>query len=152
MRSARPAAAARGCIGRARWTTYADDEWSAGFQDELACGEIVGPAGNWRCDGLTFGLMLMGPETTYPPHAHALHEAYRVLSGEARWIIGRPDRTRLVRAGEVAYTAPHTVHGLRTGAMPVLCAYLWWESPTGGTYRRRPDPWIGPDRVTEPMA
>ena len=60
----------------------------------------------------------MGPHNTYPGHAHAAHEAYHVLAGEA-WL----SSSRAV-AGDVVLHAPHEVHSMRTGEESVLVCWV----------------------------
>ena len=70
-----------------------------------------------RRDGFLIGFMLVGPRNTYPGHAHAAHEAYHVLAGEA-WLgsgNGSAHARRRAGAGDVILHAPHEVHSMRTG-------------------------------------
>jgi hypothetical protein len=100
--------------------TYADAHFLRGYG---YC-ELLGPNGHWRSDRLALGLLLLGPELTYPEHAHPATEIYVVLSGNAQWRQGdRPWQQR--RAAHVIEHASMEPHAMRTGAEPLLAAYLW---------------------------
>ena len=65
----------------------------------------------------------MGPRNTYPGHAHAAHEAYHVLAGEA-WL-SRNDSGPVRRgAGDVVVHAPYDVHSMVTGEESVLVCWV----------------------------
>jgi mannose-6-phosphate isomerase-like protein (cupin superfamily) len=88
--------------------------------------ELVGPNGHWRHDTLALGLLLLAPATTYPLHAHPATEIYHVISGTAEWRCGsepwqiRRPLSRILHRANVP-------HAMRTGAEPLLAAYLWLD-------------------------
>ena len=67
---------------------------------------------------------MLGPEVTYPPHAHEAAEVYLPLSGVAWWQKGEAEFAP-VPAGQPIYHAPWVPHAMRTGAEPLLALYLW---------------------------
>jgi mannose-6-phosphate isomerase-like protein (cupin superfamily) len=86
--------------------------------------ELLGPAGHWRSDRLSLGLLLLAPRLTYPEHVHPATEIYVVLSGHAQWQQGdRPWQER--PPASVITHASLEPHTMRTGAEPLLAAYLW---------------------------
>jgi hypothetical protein len=87
--------------------------------------ELIGDDGHLAEKGVRMGIMLLGPETLYPPHRHPAEEVYLVLGGTAEWQRGGEAwRTRL--PGAVIHHAPGLVHATRTRDEPLLVAYLWW--------------------------
>ncbi|MGD9294488.1 MAG: dimethylsulfonioproprionate lyase family protein [Roseobacter sp.] len=83
------AMAARSAFGHMRWTEfYAEDDWSRSFVADFANGEGIGPDGRLMCDTIILGLFIMGPQTTYPLHAHPAQEFYLVLSGQPAFQVG----------------------------------------------------------------
>jgi mannose-6-phosphate isomerase-like protein (cupin superfamily) len=86
--------------------------------------EIVGRSGLASSDRLAAGLLLLGPETAYPPHAHPATEHYFVLSGSAFWGLG--DSPPTVRPpGSLIYHPSGIAHEMRTAKEPLLALYLW---------------------------
>jgi hypothetical protein len=72
---------------------------------------------------LAFGLLLLGPETTYPAHRHPASEIYVPL-GPAEWLRGeQPFAER--QAGSVIHHPTNLIHATRTGAQPLAALYLW---------------------------
>jgi hypothetical protein len=86
--------------------------------------ELLGPNGHWHTNRLALGLLLLGPELTYPEHAHPATEIYVVLSGNAQWRQGA-DPWRQRPPASVIQHASMEPHAMRTGAEPLLAAYLW---------------------------
>jgi len=101
-------------------TNYID----IGFLRSYAYCELLGPSGHWRSDRLSLGLLLLGPRLTYPDHVHPATEIYVVLSGHAQWRQGaRPWQDQ--PPASVITHASMEPHAMRTGAEPLLAAYLW---------------------------
>lgn len=100
---------------------------TAGFLERygyaVLAGPSTGPPALIEHAGLAFGVLLLGPHTTYPTHVHPAAELYLPL-GAATWSLGgaapqlRPAGTSIVhRANE-----PHET---RTGATPLAALYIW---------------------------
>lgn len=47
--------------------------------------DVASPRGLVEADALAVGLLLLGPDTLYPPHAHPAMELYHVVAGTAEW-------------------------------------------------------------------
>ena len=72
---------------------------------------------------LAFGLLLLGPHTTYPAHRHPASEIYVPL-GPAEWLRGEePFAER--EAASVIHHPPNLAHATRSGALPLAALYLW---------------------------
>jgi quercetin dioxygenase-like cupin family protein len=94
------------------------------FMDNYGYAEIVGPGGLAVGDRAAAGVLLLGPETAYPPHAHPATEHYLVLSGTARWALG--DTPPAFRPpGSLIHHPPGVAHEMRTDKEPLLALYLW---------------------------
>jgi hypothetical protein len=97
------------------------------FLDSYAYAVIAGPAAGApalaRCEALAVGVLLLGPHTHYPRHAHPAEELYLPLNpaewwrGEGPWTTQPP--------GTLIHHAPNVPHATRTGAGPLLAIYLW---------------------------
>jgi hypothetical protein len=100
--------------------SYSDEHFLRGYG---YC-ELLGPGGHWRSDRLALGLLLLGPQLTYPEHAHPATEVYVVLSGRAQW--RQADRVWRTRPpASVIEHASMEPHAMCTGAEALLAAYLW---------------------------
>ena len=65
----------------------------------------------------------MGPRNTYPGHAHAAHEAYHVLAGEA-WLSKNGSAPVRRIAGDVVIHDPYDVHSMYTKERSVLVCWV----------------------------
>jgi hypothetical protein len=112
------------------WTqnpSYRREPPSAGFLDRYGYAVVAGPENGARAlarhPHLAFGLLLLGPQTTYPAHEHPASEIYVPL-GPAEWMMGEePFAPR--EAGAVIVHNPGIVHATRTGSAPLAALYLW---------------------------
>lgn len=105
-------------------TSYTADRIGEHFLDGYGYIELVGPLGPFVDHGLAAGILLLGPDRLYPPHAHPAEEVYIPLSGTAEWWRdGR--RFRAARPGEAIHHPPNVRHATRTLAEPLLAAYVW---------------------------
>ena len=105
--------------------TYAAGEVSPAFLARYGWAELLGPYGPLASDRLRLGFLLLGPDTLYPPHAHAAEEFYLVLAGTAAWQHGqKPWQNR--PPGTAIHHPPCLPHATRTAAEPLLALYLWW--------------------------
>jgi hypothetical protein len=89
----------------------------------VLAGPADGPPALIEDAGLAFGVLLLGPETTYPTHVHPAAELYLPL-GLARWSVGdAPLEER--SAGTPIVHRPNQPHETRTGATPLAALYVW---------------------------
>jgi mannose-6-phosphate isomerase-like protein (cupin superfamily) len=103
---------------------YAVDRMGAAFLENYGYFEIIGAGGLWCGDLISAGVLLLGPQTHYPPHAHPAVEHYCVLSGDASWGLG--DGPLLSRPpGSVIYHPSGVPHQTLSGDAPLLVLYLW---------------------------
>lgn len=100
--------------------TYGD----AAFLERYAYAELVGPGGDVPFAEAAFGLLALAPHTHYPQHAHPAVESYVVLVGTAEWQAG--DAPWAAQApGALVHHPAGVAHAMRTGAEPLLAAWLW---------------------------
>ena len=72
---------------------------------------------------LAFGVLVLGPETTYPTHVHPAAELYLPL-GPARW--SAAERPLVERpAGVPIVHLANEPHETRTGEAPLAALYVW---------------------------
>ena len=132
------AAALREAAPLLRWRqTYTAAEVPAGFLERYGWTALVGPDGVLASDALACGVLLLGPATLYPSHAHAAEEFYLPLAGTADWQQG--DQSFRPRGpGTVIRHASEEPHAMRTGAEPLLALYLWQGDGIGACARLGP--------------
>ena len=108
-----------------RWgQTYGAGDFGADFLRGYGWTELIGLRGSIASDTVAVGVLLLGPGIDYPPHAHEAEEVYLPLSGTARWMRG--DAPHAPVAPGVAIHHPSWLpHGMRTGAEPLVAAYVW---------------------------
>jgi len=98
----------------------------ADFLHGYAYCELLGPHGHWVNPELALGMLLLGPNVTYPEHVHPAAEIYAVIAGHAQWRqSGRAWSTR--NPGDLVRHASLEPHAMRTSAEPLLAAYLWQD-------------------------
>ena len=99
----------------------------ASFLDHYGYAVIAGPA-----DGppalatdprLALGVLLLGPGTHYPLHAHPAVEVYYTLTPGEWWRDDGP--WRQPPPGTAIYHPPNVRHATRAGFVPLLALYLW---------------------------
>lgn len=115
---------ARGAAALEWRQTYGTADFGAGFLERYGWTEVVGLRGPIPSTRVAAGFLLLGPEVTYPPHAHEAAEVYLPLSGVAWWQQGDGDFAQ-VPVGQAIWHAPWVPHAMRTGAEPLLALYLW---------------------------
>ena len=112
---------------RLRWTqnsNYLRDPNMRAFLENYAYVELVGSGGIAREQSAALGLLLIGPQSKYPPHRHPAQEVYLVVAGEANWWReGEP--WRKLPAAALVHHAPNKVHAMRTLDQPLLALYAW---------------------------
>jgi len=100
----------------------------AAFLDNYGYAVIAGPADGPPAlvpDGrLALGVLLLGPRTHYPLHAHPAVEVYVTLTSDGEW--WRDDGPwRREPPGAAIHHAPNVPHATRAGATPLLALYVW---------------------------
>lgn len=114
----------RGAGGLEWRQTYGAGDFGADFLARYGWTELVGLRGPIPSERVAAGFLLLGPEVTYPPHAHEAAEVYLPLSGVAWWQKG-DGAFAPVPVGQAIWHAPWVPHAMRTGAEPLLALYLW---------------------------
>ena len=94
------------------------------FLNDYGWAEVIGARGPLASGTHAVGVLLLGPHTLYPPHAHPAREYYVPISGVASWFSDVED-WRPVSPGDLVHHPPHVAHAMRTGAQPLLAAYCW---------------------------
>jgi quercetin dioxygenase-like cupin family protein len=90
---------------------------------DIAFAELVGPRGLFDSAEVRVGLTLIGPDTSYPAHAHPAVELYFVLSGTAAWTADGVETQRA--PGDWVLHERSVAHAMRTEAEPLLAVYSW---------------------------
>ena len=110
-----------------RWTqnaNYLRDPIMRAFLADYAYVELVGPGGIAREADTALGMLLISPQSKYPPHRHPAQEVYLVLAGEANWWReGEP--WRIFPAATLVHHEPNVAHAMRTLNQPLLALYAW---------------------------
>jgi mannose-6-phosphate isomerase-like protein (cupin superfamily) len=104
--------------------SYRAPQVSAYFLERYGWCELLGLSGPLPSATLACGILLLGPETLYPPHSHQAQELYVPLSGSAEWSCGEK-RFELRAPGELIRHQPCEPHAMRTGSEPLLALYVW---------------------------
>lgn len=117
--------AARNAFGQVRWTEfYEEDAWSEPFLPLFANGEGIGPDGRLKHDEIILGLFLLGPNVTYPEHAHPADEFYIVLTGNPEFKVGN-NHFEMQDAGAVILHHTDISHAIRTSSQPLFAIFGW---------------------------
>jgi mannose-6-phosphate isomerase-like protein (cupin superfamily) len=104
--------------------SYTATQVGESFLENYGWAELVGLTGETASEQLACGVLLLGPNTTYPPHRHEAEEVYVPLAGRALW--QRGDGLFAAEAeSAVIHHAPFEPHAMRTEASPLLALYLW---------------------------
>ena len=104
--------------------TYTAADFGPAFLDRYGWSELIGLRGPIPSTAIACGVMLLGPEIDYPPHAHEAEELYLPLAGTALWLRGdEPWRSR--PPGEPIHHPSWMPHAMRTAAEPLLALYVW---------------------------
>ncbi|GAB6138704.1 dimethylsulfonioproprionate lyase family protein [Halanaerobaculum tunisiense] len=100
---------------------YGYDELPEELAEKYAYAEIMSPQGPIINSDLTLGLVLLGPNCTYPQHSHAdIAESYICISGQV--IVN--DRG-VFPPGGLIYNSPGELHELSTASNGCLLLYAW---------------------------
>ncbi|MEM7509212.1 MAG: dimethylsulfonioproprionate lyase family protein [Pseudomonadota bacterium] len=116
------------------YQSYTAADFGAAFIDNYGWVEILGPFAPFACESHRLGILLFGPDTHYPSHAHEPEEIYIVLAGEILWT--HADQPEISCApGTVIHHATMVPHALTTQSTPVALLALW----RGGNLARKSD-------------
>jgi len=111
--------------GALAWNqTYTAADVGAGFLDRYGWTELVGLRGPIPSETIACGVLMLGPDTHYPTHAHEAEELYLPLAGCALWKRGR-DPYAERRPGTPIHHPSWIQHAMRTGREPLLALYVW---------------------------
>jgi mannose-6-phosphate isomerase-like protein (cupin superfamily) len=113
-----------------RWSqnpNYTEANSSRSFLDGYAYAGFSGPDAPLLCAVPRGGLVLLGPEVTYPSHHHAPKEVYLVLTPGAQWCLDEGEWFA-VEAGELIFHDSWQMHAMRTGGQPMLAFAGWTEA------------------------
>lgn len=110
---------------RLRWG-YGYERLPERLKNTYAFAEIMGPHGPVSAEGVTAGVVLLAPNSTYPSHSHHdITESYFVLSGA----LSQNDAGVYV-PGSLIYNPPGHSHRLTTDRLePCLLSYVWIGPP-----------------------
>ena len=89
----------------------------------VIAGPPDGPPALARAPALALGVLLLGPRTHYPRHAHPAVEVYYTLTDGEWWRDEGPWRPQ--PPGTAIVHAPHVRHAMRAGDAPLLAVYAW---------------------------
>lgn len=104
--------------------SYDASQVSAQFLARYGWCELFGLSGPLPSATLACGVLLLGPETLYPPHSHRAEELYIPLSGRAEWSrAAEPFEQRA--PGELIRHRSYELHAMRTTSEPLLALYVW---------------------------
>jgi len=116
-----------GVLQQLRWSqnpSYTEANSSRAFLDGYAYAGFSGPDAPLLCAVPRGGLVLLGPEVTYPSHHHAPKEVYLVLTPGSQWCLDEGEWFA-VEAGELIFHDSWQMHAMRTLDRPLL-AYAGW--------------------------
>ena len=118
--------AAQNACDHVRWTEfYEEDAWSRSFLGEFANGEGIGPDGTLYHPNIILGLFILGPEATYPAHAHPAEEFYIVLTGKPQFKVGVASDFETKHSGEVILHHSNMSHSIRSSNAPLFAIFGW---------------------------
>lgn len=78
-------------------------------------------------DGVTVGLLYVGPGRQYPLHSHPPHELYLTIAGTAQWRYGGHTEFREVDPESVILNRPNDLHATIAGTTPLVALYVLWD-------------------------
>ncbi len=112
--------------------TYAAGEVGVPFLQNYGWAELFGaaPAPAGGVTQISCGVLVLGPDTFYPPHRHEAEEIYVPLVGIAEWQQGDAAWRRR-SPGTLIHHSSEEPHAMRTGDQPLLAMYLWRSNDLG---------------------
>jgi len=90
----------------------------------VICGPDSGPPALMKDAHISFGLMLLGPDTHYPLHSHPADEIYYTVTGPSSWRTG-DDAWSSRKAGEIIHHPSWIPHATLAGDRPLVLLYVW---------------------------
>ena len=122
-----------GAAGSLAWRqTYTRDEVGEEFLRNYAWAELSRSRSDSGIGAaqISCGVLVLGPNTFYPPHRHEAEEIYLPLAGTAEWLKG-DGVWRHRRPGTLIHHSNEETHAMRTGEQPLLAMYLWRSADLG---------------------
>ncbi len=112
--------------------SYTDALLGAGFSDNYAWAELIGPKGFFAGNDYLIGVLLLGPHRHYLDHYHPAPELYWPLTEPSDWRKGddQPFVTR--RQGDVIWHPSLVTHATITHERPLLAVYVWTRNVSVG--------------------
>jgi hypothetical protein len=117
--------------------TYSVAEVGGEFLRNYAWAELSRPGVGIGAAQISCGVLVLGPNTFYPPHRHEAEEIYLPLAGTAEWLRG-DGVWRHRRPGTLIHHSSEETHAMRTGEQPLLAMYLWRSADLGQSARLDP--------------
>jgi dimethlysulfoniopropionate lyase len=116
-----------GSAASLRWRqTYTLAQVGRRFLDNYGWTELVTPGAGTGALQISCGVLVLGPNTFYPPHRHEAEEIYLPLAGTAEWQQGEDAASwRRRPPGILIHHSSEEPHAMRTGEQPLLAMYLW---------------------------
>jgi len=103
---------------------YSNARLGAGYMDNYAYCDLIGPRGLTGDNGFAAGFLLLGPGLLYPDHHHAASEIYVVIGGTASWRVENHEWAEHP-PGSIIHHAPRIVHAMQCHQEPLLALYFW---------------------------
>ena len=126
------------CAASLDWRrTYAREEADPAFMRNYGWTELATSEAGAGALKLSCGVLVLGPNTLYPPHFHEAEELYVPLHGLAEWQQG-DCIWRLRSPGNVIHHSSEEPHAMRTGDDPLLAMYLWLSTDPSQSARLAP--------------
>jgi hypothetical protein len=127
-----------GAAGSLAWRqTYTRDEVGDEFLRNYAWAELSRSGSGIGAAQISCGVLVLGPNTFYPPHRHEAEEIYLPLAGTAEWLKG-DGVWRHRRPGTLIHHSSEETHAMRTGGQPLLAMYLLRSADLGQNARLDP--------------
>ena len=118
-----------GSAASLRWRqTYTLPQVGRRFLDNYGWAELATPGTGSGAGAvqISCGVLVLGPDTFYPPHRHEAEEIYLPLAGTAEWQQGEDTASWRRRSpGTLIHHSSEEPHAMRTGEQPLLAMYLW---------------------------
>lgn len=102
---------------------YTPENTRQPFLDNYAFAEMIGPDGLCYSDTASMGVMLLGPDTYYPPHTHPTIECLYVLTGRVTWHLA-DGPTSSLPPGTAVFMPEGRPHAFWSMQAPTVGVYL----------------------------
>lgn len=102
---------------------YRSPDCPSSFLQNYAYAELVGCNGLCPSQCASMGIMLLGPETYYPPHVHPARECLYVLAGRGTWCLENGPIISLP-PGKAMFIPPSCTHAFWSMDTPLAAIYL----------------------------